>query len=624
MPFLPLYKQETIRTKSHKEWGSEKEKKTQEAQMQKALEKKKLEIETARKEEELKNAKWTRDDLMKLVYQQEKILDDHFWEPQAFGDDITLIQAQIAKEKWEIKLEGVKKDEISVHGIDFLYGLLLQAHIFNCWFYIEINDQYQPILHDNQIPERTAQLQWLQAQLDNHEFGVERGSILRKNDNTPKIATYITALSYHGQPEKNLIKYRENTEKKIQKDPNKPLSADEIKKSDLTPGQKTFLLIWQDRKNDRNLGRIQKNQERFVEHARQNFKEKSPEEHLQELDKTPIRKSMELFWAGVIGIALLAYGLKQMFGEKSGVMGKIFGTILALIGWSMVYKKGDSLWQAFEGPEMLNGLTTKEPIDKARANDNPYARAAEKIPKQFEGLKKKITLMHERLFSGPDVWTPLLMKKDVGPKIATYPAGALLYALNEDKGMRTEMSEFSAYRDNPEMQKIKDTISKLSSTEKGQLLALMTESWQRQKELNSGKIADDITKDNSDPKKLTLTAMISEIDDRDSWWNTLPSWVGWKNGLLSQNTQKTEALKVMAPKIGEWGDVTIGDLKKYFGPSVDGDTAERNASPVKKLLEDRLTVKASASAETTIRHYVESTDFWAAPDTTTLRDFLKS
>lgn len=46
--------------------------------MQKALEKKKLEIETARKEEELKNAKWTRDDLMKLVYQQEKILDDHF------------------------------------------------------------------------------------------------------------------------------------------------------------------------------------------------------------------------------------------------------------------------------------------------------------------------------------------------------------------------------------------------------------------------------------------------------------------------------------------------------------------------------------------------------------------
>lgn len=128
-----------------------------------------------------------------------------------------------------------------------------------------------------------------------------------------------------------MIKYRESLEKKIQKNPNVKLSVEEITKSNLSPNEKTFLLAWRERKNDTNLIKIQENQQKYVEQARENYKKKSPEQHLQELSQRPIGKSIELFGAGIIGVGLLAFGLKQMFGEKSGIIGKIFGTIMALV-----------------------------------------------------------------------------------------------------------------------------------------------------------------------------------------------------------------------------------------------------------------------------------------------------
>lgn len=69
-------------------------------EMKRLAEKQQVEIDTARKTEKLKNAKWTRDDLVKLLYHEERILDDHhLGEPQTFTDDMSLINAQIAKEK---------------------------------------------------------------------------------------------------------------------------------------------------------------------------------------------------------------------------------------------------------------------------------------------------------------------------------------------------------------------------------------------------------------------------------------------------------------------------------------------------------------------------------------------
>lgn len=57
-------------------------------------------IETARQTAKLKNAKWTHEDLAKLMYHQEKILSDHrSGEPREFEDDKTQIDALLAKRK---------------------------------------------------------------------------------------------------------------------------------------------------------------------------------------------------------------------------------------------------------------------------------------------------------------------------------------------------------------------------------------------------------------------------------------------------------------------------------------------------------------------------------------------
>lgn len=598
---------------------SEKVQKAQEAEMKKALAKEKLKIETARKEEQLKNSQWTNYDLFKLVTQQEKILDDNFWDPQAFSDDVTLIESQIAKEKWQIKLEGIEKDKINTHGMDFLYGLLLQSHIMNCGFYIEIDENYQPILHDNQTPERTAQLQWLQAQLDKLEFGVDRGHVLRKNDNTSKIATYLGALAYHsGKSGGNLMKYRESLEKEIQEDPNTPLTKEEIQKSNLLPGQKSFLLAWRDRKNDRNLIDIEKNQETFVKNARESVKKKTREQHIQELKDRPFGKSVELFGAGVIGIGLLAFGLKQLFGEKSGVMGKIFGTIMALFGGMIVLPMADKTWQALGGPEMIN--ETNQPINKDRANDNPPARITAKMKKIWWESKEWIRNLQTRI-AGPDEWSLLLMREDVGPNISGYPAGALLYALNSERP--TEQWEFSSYEKNPKMEEIRATLKKLNNTEKAQLLSLMTESWERQKELDPTKVADDSTKDNSDAEKLTLARIIKDIDDHDKWWNTLPDWVGFKDGLFDQRTQKTEMLKVIADKPASWGNLTLEQLENHFLHDPQIPDAQVGAY-LQAFTDAHPDYNTPAFA--VVQEYLASLTIPATVDkkTTKLRDFLKN
>lgn len=207
---------------------------------------------------------------------------------------------------------------------------------------------------------------------------MDRGHVLRKNDNTSKIATYLGALAYHSEKSQgNLMKYREYLEKEIQTDSNTPLTKEEIQKSKLLPGQKSFLLAWRDRKNDRNLIDIQDNQKDYVKNAREKVGKKTREQHIQELKDRPFGKSIELFGAGVIGIGLLAFGLKQLFGEKSGVMGKIFGTIIALLGGMIVLPMADKTWQALGGPEMIN--ETNQPINKDRANDNPPAIITAKI-----------------------------------------------------------------------------------------------------------------------------------------------------------------------------------------------------------------------------------------------------
>jgi len=43
-----------------------------------------------------------------------------------------------------------------------------------------------------------------------------------------------------------------------------------------------------------------------------------------------------------------------MFGEKSGIIGKIFGTLMALVGGVIALPMADKAWQSLGGPEMIN------------------------------------------------------------------------------------------------------------------------------------------------------------------------------------------------------------------------------------------------------------------------------
>jgi hypothetical protein len=161
---------------------------------------------------------------------------------------------------------------------------------------------------------------------------------------------------------------------------------------------------------------------------------------------------------------------------------------------------GDKAWQAMGGPEMLDGFSGDKPIHRQDAEDNPFNVLAQGTSETSEKLKDKVTRMHERVMSGPDEWTPLLMKPGVGNALTKYPAGALMFNLYENKP--NEQSAFDSYKNNPQNKAIKETLKKLSDTEKTQLLALIENTWERQKSLNPTVVADDHLQD--DTKKLTL------------------------------------------------------------------------------------------------------------------------
>ncbi|MBP7773877.1 hypothetical protein KA071_02180 [Candidatus Gracilibacteria bacterium] len=607
----PAYKQlgyiEPIRPKGRREGGYEKQAREQEMETKRLAEKQQVELDTARKTEKLKNAKWTRDDLVKLLYHEERILDTHFGEPQTFADDMSLINAQIEKEKGQIKIEGIEKEKISADGIDYMYGLLIQEHVTKQGFYIEIDKNYQPILHDNNAnpnEKRKQQKDGLQKALSALEFQYESNSVLRKNDNVSKIATYMTAAAYHGQDEKNLVKYREGLEEKIQKNPNQPLTVDEIKKSNLDAGQKTFLLAWRQRKNDENLIKIQNNQQTYVEQARENYKKKSPEQHLQELAQRPVGKSIELFGAGIIGVGLLAFGLKQMFGEKSGIIGKIFGTIMALVGGVIALPMADKAWQSLGGPEMINGLTTKKPIDRERADDQPFTNIGEGIEEQWMSLKGRIQSLQGRI-SGPGEWVEMVTRPELTPAVKDYSVGAMLYVLYE--GSPTEQNKYSSFKPTEaNRKKIKETLGKLATPEEKQtFLKLLETSWKRYGEVNPT-----IINDARAGKELTLPKIIDEIDMADSWLNYIPGWMGGTG-------KKAEVLKIIAPKAKEWGEISTERLKKYFVEGLTGPTYD-------KEIYDLLATGDASKNHDTMAEYIKGLDLEKKESSLPFRFLLNS
>lgn len=600
-----------------------------------------IQQEAKKNEEKLKNTKWTRDELRKLVREQEKILDGReAWNPQAFNDDLKAIRRLIHRKGKDSHLEGTEKESLSAdpYGMDFIYGLLLQEHFLQLGFYIETAANSQPILHDNNKPDpedpakqkkREQQMAWLQAALRSSEFQHDVGSVASRYDNTHQITVYLTAAAYHGQPEKDLTTYIQNLEGSIQKDPLKPLTADQIKASSLDTGQKSMLLAWQRDKdgdiiNGDNLALIQKNQLEKVERAREFYDKKTFREKVVDVVQNPMKAVPMLLAAGFIGACL--YGAIKLF-KKWGFFGTVGAMILGLVGGGLALQQWSKLWKSSGAGDYVADRINGVPVDRKEAADNPPARITEKMKELWSKAKGWIENLQTRI-AGPEEWSLLLMREDVGPQITAYPAGALLYALNS--GRPTEQWEFTSYEKNPKMAEIRATLGKLNDVEKGQLLALVSTSWERQKEIDAKKkettIQDDL---NPSAQNLNLGKLIKNIDDSDSWWNTLPDWTGWKNGLFAQNTAKTEALKVMASdgdptkatNIERWGTLTLKQIENHFitKPQITD-------AVIQQIIIDYNNTHPNSDPSITLEKYFNSlvTPATTNKDTTTLRDFLKS
>lgn len=271
---------------------------------------------------------------------------------------------------------------------------------------------------------------------------------------------------------------------------------------------------------------------------------------------------------------------------------------MALVGGVIALPMADKAWQSLGGPEMINWLTTKQPIDRERANDHPFNNVWENIEEQWLALEGRIQNFQWRM-SGPGEWVEMVTRPELTPAVRDYSVGSMLYIMYE--WSPTEQNKYSSFKPTEtNAKKMKETLWKLNTPEEKQtFLKLLETSWQRYGEVNPAKISDTTT-----AKTLTLPNIIDEIDMADSWLNYLPSWAGgtWK---------KAEVLKIIAPKAKEWWEITIGNLRDYFNPFDEpgistpdtstgigkhifdlyngvGKNAEKNAETIKKYLKDTL------------------------------------
>lgn len=132
------------------------------------------------------------------------------------------------------------------------------------------------------------------------------------------------------------------------------------------------------------------------------------------------------------------------------------------------------------------------------------------------------------------------------------------------------------------MKEIQETLKNLDlHTDRPSLLGLLSKSWERQKTLYPEKITDDATKAASE--QMSLATIIDDIDDQDNWYNEMPTWL-WLPDIFRGNDKKTEALKIMAPNIEKWGDLSLENIEKVYNP-LDKTNLPAPTEPEKALLD---------------------------------------
>jgi len=546
------------------------------------------------------------------------ILDNHFGEPLEFTKDLNLISNGFKNETLVIDGNEMQSLAENTEGKKFLYGLLIQRHIFDQKFSISIGDNNQPTLRDeswDQSQKRQEQMTWLQRALSEYEFSESKKSPFKKNDNTSLAAEYIAASIYRNHPD--LVGFRNDLYRKIWLQNNTLLSEENkkrIEESNLLPDEKSFLLAWRDTRKDSVLNQIQSKQEQYVKNARENFNQKSPETHLNELMEKPFTKSAQLLAAGAIGAALLVFAYKQM--KKWGFWGTLSWLIAGLIGGSIILPLGDKAWKTFGLWEKLKDINEWKPINRDDANDNSFANLDKSI---IAPIQTNWARFQARLAGGQE-GINILMNKDVGQDIATkYPVYAMLNILNPEDTNTWGKYEDPKVLPGTTLAAIKTWLNKLPTgpeNQQAQLNTLAKDTWERYQ-----KTQQFTTNGWKDKAKTTnLADMLAAIEKEDGWLNAIISKV-------SNEPKRKEALKVIGQNPKEWSKISIGDIKKYFlnQPEPPADDWRKTHKIVQLINEcKKRTINPIANPTGILIDYFKTQDLSKPEDgAKTLKDFLE-
>lgn len=529
-------------------------------------------IEAKKKEWELKESIWTRSDLEVMMKQwyginllgqneakklhkigEKAILNGNLGNPLELSDDLNKMKTGILDANRD-KIVIVDKDSgkqevkepISPQIVDAMYAMVLESHITSQWFVIEIKDG-QPVLHDTRKPIRATQMQWLQAILSDKSW---------QGEGEANIARYAAVSSFWKNPD-DLSGHRNNLIRTIGWPNATSVTFDQIMKSNLSADEKTFIAAFRDTNHDDLLEHVIDEQKKWILNRIYTPEYKTKRQEIVENTDGFFKKNTG---KGIMMAAWLAAffgGLYLAFRKESSWWQRPIGVILAMTAWLAWAGSIDELTKKVWLTWWIRDRVEWNPVDKKvvpEIIDAPFATID-----NWTGATDKYKRLVARL-QWPTEWTKLLMDDKTWPAITGAPVGTMLYLLSTkfDTGWAYDDDKYKNFADTTKTAATEKMLASLTEDQRKTLVPLLEYTWESQRK-NDAAYVSDIRKAQS----MTLSWSIQSIDDRDGWYNTLPSWAWLPNGLRG-NDKKTEALKIMAPNLEKLWKVKVHDINTFF------------------------------------------------------------
>lgn len=482
---------------------------------------------------------------IRLDQKLQEVIDERYWEPLEFREDIQMINTMIRDEK--------ENGNLSEEGIDYLFGAVLWAHTSRQNYKLTTVDN-QPVVVTG---DATLDAQW-KSTLETLDFWSKTGVPFLAKDNRPKIADYIAAYTYH-TVDKNLTgHFTTLSQQVIGASPDVTLTTQRIDKSNLTNEEKTFLTQWVGQES--RLWDIVTRQRDYVERAMQNTRGKSSETLKRDIARAPLSTMMQISpMTGLAVGAAIIYGLMRLMGMNGGIAKFFWGTAAVLWGMAIVGNIGtiEDVWRQNFG-ENAGNMTTQAPTSMTDSGDVVTDTWRELTPK-FQAWWERFA----STFSGADDWSWLMLDDRIWPKITTqFPVGVMLHALGNDPN-----GEYKDYKWSPQQEKDFNKILKtLNGEEKADLNTMLTETWNRYTGSDFLSPITGASNNNNRSfdqlKKGTISDMIDSIDTDYGWISTILRPDYWSGN----EDDRRRALIEFTKNPAEWWNMKIGDIMWLWHP----------------------------------------------------------